>query len=362
MLGQRSGDATEDDYCCSGCRLSADVQTAEAVDEDARRPLFRLGLAVFFTMNVMVFSMALWSQDFYGAEEFRSPLAQGLRGVFRWGSLLFSAPVLLLLGEPIAAGVWQSLRRRAITTDLLILTGVAAAYAYSVVSVLRGDGHVYFETGCVVLVFVTLGRLLEARGKRQTGDALDELGRLLPATARRRGADGEFHEVPREQVARGDVVRVLPGERLAIDGRIVGGAAALDEQTVTGESRYVAKQSGDAVYSGTLNVDGDLLVEVTAAAGEETVSRMLAMVRDARRDKGRHQRLADVIAAWFVPLVAVVAAAAGIYQGRIGGWDRGILTALAVTLIACPCALGLATPMAVWTALGHTTDSCFRKV
>ena len=341
------------DYCCSGCRLSADVQAAEALDEDARRPLFRLGLAVFFTMNVMVFSMALWSQDVYEAEAFRTPLAEMLWGLFRWASLLFSAPVLLLLGEPIAAGVWQALRRRTITTDLLILAGVAAAYAYSVVSVLRGAGHTYFETGCVVLVFVTLGRLLEARGKRQTSEALDELGQLLPETVRLRTAEGDFREAPREAAARGDVLRVLPGERLAVDGRIVTGAAALDEQTVTGESRYAAKSIGDAVYSGTLNVDGDLQVEVTAPAGEETVSRMLQLVREARRAKGRHQRLADTIAAWFVPLVAVGAVAAGLWQGGRGGWDHGILTALAVTLIACPCALGMATPMAVWTALGR---------
>ncbi|MBX3433822.1 MAG: cation-translocating P-type ATPase [Pirellulales bacterium] len=348
--GTAAGDAV--DYCCSGCRVASDVQAA-TVDDDSRRPLFRLGLGVFFTMNVMVFSMALWSQDFYRAEDFQTPLAQSVRSVFRWGSLLFSAPVLFLLGEPIVAGVWHAMRRRAVTTDLLILLGVAAAYAYSVVSVLRSEGHVYFETGCVVLVFVSLGRLLEARGKRQTSAALDELSRLLPDAVRLVLADGEQREVPRSEVRRGDVLRALPGERLAVDGRIVAGAAAFDEQTVTGESRYAAKRVGDPVYSGTLNVDGDLRIEVTAAAGEETVSRMLALVRDARRAKGRHQRLADAIAAWFVPLVAVIVVVAGTWQGRLHGLDYGILTALAVTLIACPCALGLATPMAVWTALGR---------
>ena len=308
-------------------------------------------------MNVMVFSMAMWSAELYDDPSYDTPVAQLMYEVFRWLAMAFSLPVLLLLGEPIAAGVVRALARRAITTDLLILLGVAAAYGYSAVSVFRGEGQIYFEVGCMVLLFVSLGRWLEARGKLRASASLDELARLLPATVRRRSPAGDFEVVPREAVLIGDTLRVVAGERLPVDGRLMAGSALVDEQLVSGESQPVDKQTGDELYSGTLNLDGDLRVEVTRAAGEETVSRMLALVKAARREKGRHERLADQIATWFVPAVCLLALVAGWWQAHSGGVDQGILTALAVVLIACPCAVGLATPMALWTALGRAAES-----
>ena len=349
--------AFEVEYCCSGCRTVASVGEADSERGAAAHGLFRLGLSIFFTMNVMVFTMALWSQDVYPEESFASPLAVTLRSVFRWASLVFSAPVLWLLGAPILEGVWQALRRRAITTDLLILLGVSAAYGYSVISVLRDEGHVYFEVGSMVLVFVSIGRWMEAKGKRRTGESLDALANLLPATVRRLDAAGVFQETPRGEVVTGDVLRMLAGERFPVDGRITAGEAHVDEQMVTGESQPTGKVCGDDVYSGTLNVDGDLRVEVTAADGRETVSRLIDMVRTARSLKGHQERLADRIASWFVPAVCLIAVASAWLQGQLHGLDQGILTGLAVVLIACPCALGLATPMAVWTALGRAAQS-----
>ena len=351
---ERSSD--EIDYCCSGCRAVASVDQATLEHGKSANSMLRLGLAIFFTMNVMVFTMALWSQDIYPDQSFTSQLSLVLRSLFRWASLVFSAPVLWLLGGPIARGVWQALGRRAITTDLLILLGVGAAYGYSVVSVLRGAGHVYFEVGSMVLVFVSLGRWLEAKGKRRTTESLDALADLLPATVRRLDTTGAFQDAPRQEVVTGDVLRVLPGERLPVDGRITAGDANIDQQMVTGESVPSVKATGDKVYSGTLNLDGDLRIEVTAADGKETVSRLIDSVRTARRAKGRQELLADRITAWFVPLVCLIAVTAGWYQGQSGGIDQGILTVLAVVLIACPCALGLATPMAIWTALGRAAE------
>ncbi|NOZ39497.1 MAG: cation-translocating P-type ATPase [Planctomycetes bacterium] len=348
--------AREVEYCCSGCRTVASVEEADSERGAAAQGLFRLGLSIFFTMNVMVFTMALWSRDIYPEESFTSPLAVTLRSVFRWASLVFSAPVLWLLGGPIMQGVWQALRRWAITTDLLILLGVGAAYSYSVISVLRGEGHVYFEVGSMVLVFVSIGRWMEAKGKRRTGESLDALANLLPARVRRQNAAGTFQETSRDQVVTGDVLRVLAGERFPVDGRITLGEAHVDEQMVTGESQPTEKRSGDQVFSGTLNVDGDLHLEVTAADGCETVSRLIELVRTARSLKGRQERLADRIAVWFIPIVCLIAVAAAWIQGQAHGLDQGILTGLAVVLIACPCALGLATPMAVWTALGRAAE------
>ena len=318
--------------------------------------MLRLGLAIFFTMNVMVFTMALWSEDVYPAKSFANPLAVTLRSVFRWGSLVFSLPVLYLLGGPIARGVWQSLQRRVLTTDLLILAGVIAAYCYSLVSVLRGSGHVYFEVGAMVMVFVSIGRWLEAKGKHRAGTSLDRLIQLLPDQVRKQDGTGQFGEANREELRTGDVVRVLPGERFPIDGLITRGQAVVDEQIVTGESVPVTKAVGDRVYSGTLNLDGDLWIEVTAADGQETLSRIVNMVRAARSAKGRHERLADRIAVVFIPLVCVIALSAGWWHAQNEGLNQGILTCLSVVLIACPCALGMATPMAVWAALGRAAQ------
>ncbi|MEQ8210545.1 MAG: cation-translocating P-type ATPase [Lacipirellulaceae bacterium] len=343
-------------YCCSGCRTVATVQEAEQEEGAAARHLMKLGLAIFFTMNVMVFTMALWSRDVYPEEAFSDRFAETLHDLFRWGSMVFSLPVLWLLGGPIVSGVWDSLRRRVITSDLLIVLGVLAAYLYSAISVLRGGGHIYFEVGTMVLVFVSLGRWLEAKGKRRTGESLDALASLLPDNVRVQQPDGQFREARRVQAATGDIIRVLAGERFPVDGQIVAGCASVDEQIVTGESRHVTKSLGDTVASGTLNIDGDLRIEVTAADGQETISRLIQLVREARSQKGRYEKQADRIAAWFVPLVLLIAVIAGWLQGVSGGVDQGILTSLAVVLIACPCALGLATPMAVWTALGRAAE------
>jgi heavy metal translocating P-type ATPase len=242
-----------------------------------------------------------------------------------------------------------------------LLLGILAAFAYSMWSVVVGDGQVYFDVASLILVFLTLGRWFEAQGKLRSGQALDALAKLLPETVHVLRA-GRVVDVPRATAAVGEQLLVFPGERFSVDGVIRAGQAEIDEQTITGESRTISKQVGDAVYSGTLNLDGDLRIVVTAAAGSETVSRMLDLVRQSRRERGHYQRLADRITAWFVPAVAVIACTTAWWHAQHGGtvaWkiDAGILAGLAVVLIACPCALGLATPMALWIALGRAARS-----
>lgn len=331
--------------------------TSDASDAHVRHTLIKLGLGVFFAMNVMVFSMALWTTDVYGDQWGTSgPLAAAIHDLFRYLALIFCLPVLFLLGEPVAVGVWQAVRRRVVTTDLLLLIGVVAAVAYSLWSVIADKGQVYFDVASMILLFVTLGRWFEAQGKFRSNQALDAIAKLLPAQVHA-VREQRVVEVPRESVAVGERLRVFPGERFGVDGVIAAGNGDVDEQIVTGESRPVSRGPGDAVRSGTLNIDGDLEIEVTAAAGSETVSRMLDLVRRSRRARGQYQRLADRVTAWFVPVVAVVAIGAGWWHGQREGLDAGILAGLAVTLIACPCALGLATPMVMWVALGRAARS-----
>ncbi len=311
----------------------------------------RLGLAIFFTMNVMVFTMLLWSQQ--EAEQAVGPAAEALYGLARHACLLFTAPVLLLLGGPLLEDAVGELRRGRGSLNLLLLAGVAAACGMSAWATWAGTGHVYFEVACMVLVAVTLGRWLEATGKLRTTAALRELRTLLPDRVRL-VRDGGEREVELTTVGAGDVLRILPGEHLPTDGTILRGMAAIDEAAVTGESLPAEKRPGDAVYSGTSNLDGELLVAVTAAPGAGTLERLIDSVT-AAASGGREQRLAERISNWFLPLVLACAMGAGAVQWRRAGPSAGVLAALAVVVVSCPCALGLATPMALWAAIGTAT-------
>ena len=357
-------------YCCFGCRIAAAIAGESAEEGQNRCALARLGLAIFFTMNVMVFTLALWSWDVYESDAgLSSPAASVLLELFRYLSLLLSTAVVLMLGGPLLENALENLRRNAITTDLLIVLGVVAALVYSLVSLFTNGAHTYFEVACMVLVGVTLGRWLEAMGKLKTTNAIRALDKLLPAEARlvmprpedslRAGPEAttiEERMVPLDSVEEGQWIRVLPGERIATDGRIRRGQAAVDEQIVTGESVAAIKEAGDAVFAGTLNLDGDLFVTVTAPARQGAVRRIVDVVAKAATAKGRAQRAADRVTSWFVPAVILLALAAFLVHSIAAGLGSGLMTALAILLIACPCALGIATPLAIWTAMGRASE------
>jgi cation transport ATPase len=274
-------------YCCFGCRFAAGVTKAVGEQGAARWELTRLGLAIFLTMNVMVFTTALWTHDFYGSDPADSAaLAGTLTGPFRYLCLLFALPVLFLLGGPLLESGWQSLRHGGGATDLLLVIGVAASFLYFALSAYRDAGRVYFEVGCVVLVLVSLGRWLEATGKLKAGEAIEALHKLLPDTVRI-VSNNEETRVPLAEVQVADTVRVLPGERIPCDGRLLGPAVRVDEQVLTGETRPVVREVGDAVFGGTLDVDGDLLLQLTAPANGGALARMIELVLQARAVKGQ---------------------------------------------------------------------------
>lgn len=349
-IAQSAPRTSEALYCCLGCRFAASVTQSSGETGEARWTMTRLGLSLFFSMNVMVFTMFLWSQ----ADATPEPAAAILYDVARYACLLFSAPVLLLLGGPLLEDAWCELRRGKASLSLLLALGVGASFAYSLWAVWSDAGHVYFEVACMVLVAVTLGRWLEASGKLKTTEALRELQRLLPDEVRRLRPHGE-ETVALASIVCHDWLRILPGEHLPTDGTIRRGQAAIDEQTVTGESIPAVKQIGDVVYSGTTNLDGELVVEVTSPPGAGTLERLIAAVTAAANGKERFQRLAESISAWFLPLVLSIAALSFVWHWWFVGLAPAILGALAVIVISCPCALGLATPMALWTAIGAAT-------
>ena len=351
VAGTSDADASQEPcYCCFGCRFAASVVQDQGSSEGGA--IFRLALSIFLSLNVMIFTMLLWAQDVYDDSATSSTTADALWASAQYLCLVFSLPVLYLLGLPLAGEAWRTLRRGAISTDLLLIVGTVAAYVYSIVSTIRSAGPVYYEVGCGVLVFVTLGRWLEAQGKRRATAALEMLEQLLPKTVHR-FENSQLVEISLEDVCVGDRLFVRAGERIPCDGRIASGMASIDAQMLTGESRPEVHETGDSVIGGTLNLDGSLTVEVVELPRSGTWRRLLDCIRDARTKKGMHERAADRLVRVFVPLVCVTAIAAFVYHTSHSGLDQGLLAALAVLLIACPCALGLATPMAVWAALGH---------
>ena len=232
-----------------------------------------------------------------------------------------------------------------------MIVGVAAAFIYSALALTRGDQHVYFEVGCMILVAVTLGRWLEATGKLRASRALQSLQKLMPETARQMKGSNE-RRIPLEDVQRGDLIRVLAGERIPVDGCVEGTSATVDEQIVTGENVPRTKQAGDAVYGGTLNIGGELLVRTSTNGGQGTVQRMVTAVAQAVATRSLEQRFADRLATWFVPIVAVIAMLTFAAHVVTNDFESALMSSLSVVLIACPCALGVATPLAVWAALG----------
>ena len=233
-------------YCCLGCRVAAAIAEEKGEHGVPRAMLMRLGLSIFFTMNVMAFTMALWTTDVYGQTAAPSTLSLTLSGLFRYLVLLFALPVIFLLGLPLFEHARTSLRQGVFSTDWLLASGVAASFGFSFLSVLRGHGPIYFEVGCFILVMTTLGRWLEVTGKLKASAALDALARLLPDRVRRI-KDGQEQSVPLDEIRIDDLLRVLPGERFPADGRVESHAGLVDEQVLTGESRPVLKERGDRI-------------------------------------------------------------------------------------------------------------------
>jgi Cu2+-exporting ATPase len=343
-------------FCCYGCVLAQQVTRARGEHGTAESILIRLGLAIFFAMNVMMVSMPSYVPYVYGTGADDGPLFQVLRVV----AVAFAAPVIGLLGWPILLGAARGLRDGAANTDALIVLGTAAAYVLSVINTVAGHGPVYFDTAAMLLVLVTLGRYLEARAKADAGAAVRATLAPAPAVAIRVSvaagqvratSERQTETVSPEVLAPGDIVRVAPGDAFPADGLVIDGTGGADEAALTGEQRAVLKEPGSTVASGTCSIDGLFHVRVTARAAESAAARVAALLSAARRERAPAERLADRVASALVPVVVAVAVAAATWWTLHAGFDTGLLVGLAVLVVACPCGLGIATPVALWTGL-----------
>ena len=273
-----------------------------------------------------------------------------------WLQLALATPVQFWLGARFYVAGFKAVRAGAGNMDLLVALGTSAAYGLSVYLLLvHGNtalAHLYFEASAVVITLVLLGKWMEARAKFQTTEAIRALNALRPDVARRR-VNGQDTEVSMAELRLGDTVVVLPGERIAVDGQITEGRSEVNESLITGESLPVTKQVGDAVTGGAVNGDGLLLVRTTALGAASTLARIVRMVESAQAKKAPIQRLVDRVSAVFVPVVLGIALLTVLGWGwAAGDWEVAILNAVAVLVIACPCALGLATPTAIMAGTG----------
>ena len=271
--------------------------------------------------------------------------------------LMLATVVQFGLGWRFYRAGWKAARALSGNMDLLVALGTSAAYGLSVYLLFKhsahGMPHLYFEASAAVVTLVLLGKWLEARAKRQTADAIRALNALRPTTARVRRADGSEADVPVAQVRLGDLVVVRPGDRIAVDGDVMEGRSHVDESLITGESLPVAKDVGARVTGGAINAEGLLLVRTTAVGTETTLARIIRMVESAQAAKAPIQRIVDRVSAVFVPVVLAVALATLLgWAAFAGDWEQALINAVAVLVIACPCALGLATPTAIMAGTG----------
>ena len=284
-----------------------------------------------------------------------------------WLQLVLATPVVLWCGWPFLERGATSLRTGHLNMFTLIAVGTSAAWVYSVVAVIApgvfpdsfrsAEGHVavYFEASAVIVTLVLLGQVLELRARDRTGAAIKALLGLAPKEARRIGEDGAEHDVPLDEIRVGDLLRIRPGEKVPVDGIVVSGESAVDESMLTGEPIPVAKAEGDAVTGATMNGTGSLVVRASRVGSDTLLAQIVQLVAEAQRTRAPIQGLADLVASWFVPAVIGVAVVTFIVWGLLGPDPRmahALINAVAVLIIACPCALGLATPMSIMVASG----------
>ncbi len=348
---------------CPICGMALEPMTV-TLDEEANPELTdmsrRFWIGTALTVPVVLLAM---SESLFG-----NPLDNLISmSLMSWIEFILATPVVLWCGWPLLKRGWDSLKNRSLNMFTLIALGVSVAYVYSLVAILfpgifpesflNEHGRVgrYFEVAAAITTLVLLGQVLELRARSQTSNAIKALLGLAPKTARRIRDDGAEEDVPLESVKQGDKLRVRPGEKVPVDGMILEGGSAIDESMITGESLPVEKHSNDHVIGGTLNGTGGFIMRAEKVGSETLLAHIVQLVSEAQRSRAPIQRLADTVSAYFVPAVvffAVLTFIVWFFWGPEPSVAYAIVNAVSVLIIACPCALGLATPMSITVGIG----------
>lgn len=348
---------------CPKCGMSLEPRDASVAQENKEYDDMsrRFWISLFLSLPIIVLAFL----EMLPGKPLGSIMSMKL---VNWIELLFATPAVLWGGYPFFKRGYASILRRSLNMFTLIALGVGVAYLYSLIATffpsifpLNFQGHdgqvpVYFEAAAVITVLVLLGQVLELKARAQTSEAIKTLLNLAPKTARIIASDGTEKDIPLEQVQRGDKLRVRPGEKVPTDGVVVEGASAVDESMVTGESIPVEKTKGLKVIGGTVNGTGSLIVQAERVGSETLLSQIVHMVSEAQRSRAPIQRLVDIVSAYFVPIVILTAVLTFIIWGLFGPEPKmayALVNAVAVLIIACPCALGLATPMSIMVGVGR---------
>jgi len=324
-----------------------ETASAEAAENEQSRFLLRcLGVAAFATMNVMMLSVPVWSGNV-------SDMLPEQRDFFHWMSALIALPAAAYAGQPFFRSAYRALRTRNVNMDVPISIGVLLALGMSLVETVNHAEHAYFDAAIMLLTFLLVGRYLDQSMRRRTRAVAGNLAALKGETATKFVGSGEIAEVPVAAIDPGDIVLLRPGERCAVDGIVVDGRSEIDQSLITGETTYAAAKAGAAVYAGSLNISGTLRVRVSAASESTLLSEITRLLDNALQARSRYVRLADRASRLYAPVVHATALLTVLGWALAGAsWHDAIVTGVAVLIITCPCALGLAIPTVQTVASG----------
>lgn len=336
-------------FCCYGCCLAYQVHHGATDEPQAAALLIRLGAGGFLAMNIMLFSLLLYSGTFGSDDGWTVRMVH-------WVLWLLATPLVAILGGPFIQGAWQAFRQRRVSADTLVSVAVLAAYGYSTFQVLAGTGAVYFDTATMVLVLFVVGRYLEARARVQAARSLAPMLAAERSAVRVRDEDGNEAVQPVLAVRAGSIVRVLPGERIPVDGVVLEGRSECDEALLTGQPEPQVKSVTSAVHAGSINGNGQLLVRASADGANTRWMHISRFVRDALTRKATLDDTVDRVAAVFLPFVLLLAAGVTTFWLARVPADQALLTGLAVLVVACPCSLGLAASLGTTLAIGMAAN------
>lgn len=342
---KRSLEGKKNSFCCYGCCLAYQIHHGKSDEPQAAGLLIRLGVGGFLAMNIMLFSLLLYSEVFNPLD---FNVVHGVH-IILW---ILTTPVLIILGGPFIHNAWICALQGKSSSDTLIALGSCSAYGYSVASILTGGQDVYFDTVTMVLVLFTLGRYLEAAGRAHCARSLE------PMMMENEGnatviVNKQTKQIPTAKLLPGMTLSIAAGERIASDGIVTEGNSQIDESMLTGESSPVKKSTGSTVLAGTINGESRLLIEATVTGSSTRWACICRSVREALARKSPMQKIADQVATYFVPIVLLLAALTIFYHSKQGAFSDALLAGVAVLVVACPCALGLATPLATSLGIGN---------